>query len=67
MKIAELYPYAQCGQCGWMGRIIECVAGLHNNDDEACPECGLSDIQWMTSEEYVQELKESGCEDDNKS
>ena len=60
-----MYPYACCDQCGWMGRITELVEGSYFLA-EACPECGLDDTTWVTSEEYVQELKECGCENDDK-
>jgi predicted RNA-binding Zn-ribbon protein involved in translation (DUF1610 family) len=62
MTIQERYPYARCEQCGWMGRITELVYGTSAIDD-ICPECGLDDTTWMTAEEYVQELKETGHDD----
>jgi Zn finger protein HypA/HybF involved in hydrogenase expression len=61
MSITERYPYARCEQCGWIGRISLLITGV--GIEELCPECKSDDTTWLSSEEYVQELKETGHDD----
>lgn len=50
--------HAECGQCGWLGRISQLLLDFDRPMDDFCPECKSHDVDWLTLEEHNAILKD---------